>query len=415
VINTGSRTRPLLVPLLLAALLLLAVGIRIPAIGITGHTGDVYVFSTWAERMAAVGPLHFYEGSGSIYPALLYLYWPLGVAFDGDTLNVAIKALAIPFDVAVGLLLFALVRPRAGGFAALGAAALYLLNPAVILGGPIWGQIDAAGTLVFVATLWAAADRRLLAAGVLGMLSGLVKPQFGLVLVPVLALGVLAWRERGTWRPLLGAVAGALGAYLLVAAPLLLSPFDHLGHIAGVTGIRPEASVYAPNPWALLVGYETPDGGYTWVGGLLLLAGLAAAVVPLRRGRDLRTLLFVGAFVIFAFYFLPTRVHERYLFPAMAVLAPLAAVSTAMLGSYLVMAAGFALSLLYALVATTPFSLPAGWEEVLLTREMVIGLSVVLTGAALTVVILLRTGAAARLATTRGPAGMPPPSAGAPG
>jgi len=104
VINTGSRTRPLLVPLLLAALLLLAVGIRIPAIGITGHTGDVYVFSTWAERMAAVGPLHFYEGSGSIYPALLYLYWPLGVAFDGDTLNVAIKALAIPFDVAVGLL-----------------------------------------------------------------------------------------------------------------------------------------------------------------------------------------------------------------------------------------------------------------------------------------------------------------------
>jgi dolichyl-phosphate-mannose-protein mannosyltransferase len=411
VTDPDSRTRRLLVPLLLGAVLLLAIGIRVPAIGLTGHTGDVYVISTWAERMAAVGPPHFYEGGGSIYPALLYLYWPLGIAFDGEALGVAIKALAIPFDVAVGLLLFAALRSRVGGLAATGAATLYLLNPAVILAGPVWGQIDAAGTLLFLATLFAAADRRLTLAGGLGMLAGLVKPQFGFVLLPVVVLALVSRRDERRWRPLAGALAGAAAAYLLVAGPLLLDPVRHVGNIMGVTGIRPEASVYAPNPWALFFSYDAADQGLTWLGGVLLLAGLVAALLPLRRANDLRTLLFVGAFIVFAFYFLPTRVHERYLFPAMAVLAPLAAVSGRALVAYLVMAAGFALSLLYALADTTPFTLPAGWEEVLITRGVVVGLSIALIAAAVAFVALLRTRAAASLGTDVEPSEVSAPRA----
>lgn len=398
----GGRLRQLLPLLLLGAVLVVAVAIRIPAVGVVGHTGDVHVISVWAERMAADGPLRFYSGGGgSIYPALLYLYWPLGVAFDGDALSTAIKATSIPFDVAVGLLLFGIVRRRAGDPAGTGAAALYLLNPAVILAGPVWGQIDAAGTLVFVAALAATAWRRFLLAGALGMVAGLVKPQFGLVLLPVLVVAIVDWRRLGSVRGPFLAVAGAVVAYLLIAGPLLLDPVQHLDHISAVTGIRPEASVYAPNPWALVFGYEAPDTGYTALGGVLLLAGLAASLLPLARGADLRTLLFVGAFVVFAFYFLPTRVHERYLFPAMAVLAPLAALSWRALAAYLVMATAFTLSLLYALVDTTPFSLPQGWEDVLVTRTTVEVLSVALIGAAMAFIALSQTEAARRLSPGR--------------
>lgn len=397
--DPGSRPRQLFPLLLLGAVLAIALGLRIPALGVTGHTGDVYVISNWAERMAAVGPLQYYQGgSGSVYPALLYVYWPLGAAFDGEALDTAIKAMSIPFDLGLGLLLFSIVRSRAGGLAGAGAAALYLLNPAVILAGPVWGQIDAAGTLALVAALGASAARRFLLAGALGMLAGLVKPQFGLVLLPLLALAVIDWRERGSWRATLQVLVGAAGAYVVVAGPLLLSPVQHLANVAGVTGIRPEASVYAPNPWALFFGYHTPDTGYTLLGGALLLAGLAAAVLPLARSRDLRTLLFVGAFTVFAFYFLPTRVHERYLFPAMAVLAPLAALSWRALAAYLVMTAGFAGSLLYALVDITPFTLPQRWEAVLVTPATVGVLSLALIGAAVAFVALLPTAAARRLA-----------------
>jgi hypothetical protein len=397
VIDAGRRPPQFLVAILLGAVVVLAVAVRVPSLDVPGHTGDVYVISTWAERMAAVGPLGYYAGSGSIYPALLYLYWPLGILFDGSALDHAIKALAIPFDVAVGLLLFGIVRPRAGGLAGVGAAALYLLNPAVVLAGPVWGQIDAAGALVLVAALAATAARRWALAGALAMVAGLVKPQFGLVLLPVLVLGVMQLRAGHGRTALLRAVAGAVAAYLIVAGPLLLNPVQHIGNVIGVTGIRPEASVYAPNPWALLFGYQTPDTGYTWVGGVLLLAGLAAAMLPLRRSADLRTMLAVGAFVVFAFYFLPTRVHERYLFPAMAVLAPLAAVSRPVLVGYLAMEAGFALSLLYALVDTTPFTMSAAWEAALIRPETVVGLSVVLIASAAVLVVLLARGAGTRL------------------
>lgn len=395
--HPGGRPRQLLAPILLGAVLLLAIAIRIPAVAVTGHTGDVHVVANWAERMAAVGPLQYYQPNGSIYPALLYVYWPLGAIFDGDALNVAIKALSIPFDVAVGLLLFFIVRPRAGDLAAVGAAALYLLNPGVILAGPVWGQIDAAGTLVFVATLVAAAERRYLLAGALGMVAGLIKPQFGMVLLPVLLVAILAWRERRAAWPAIRVIGGSVGAYLVIAGPLLLTPIQHLANIAEVTGIRPEASVLAPNPWALLVGYDVPDTGYTLVGGVLLLAGLAAAQLPLFGKRDLRTLLVVGAFIVFAFYFLPTRVHERYLFPAMAVLAPLAAVSGRVLIAYVALALSFAESILYALVATTPFSLPNNWEAVLVTRDTVVWLSLAMIGSAAVLVVLLAFGAAERL------------------
>lgn len=398
----GNRSRDLWAPLLLAALVVVAVGIRMPAIGVDGHVGDVLVVSRWAERLAAVGPFHFYEGSGSIYPALLYLYWPLGVAFDGDALTTAIKALAIPFDVAVGGLLYAITAPRAGTAAGLGAAALYLLNPAVILAGPVWGQIDAAGALAMLATLWAASRGRLGLAAGLGVVAALVKPQFGLVLVTAVVLATLEWRRTRSLRPLAWTLVGLVAGYVVVAGPLLLSPLEHVRNIADVTGIRTEASVHAPNMWALFFGYQRPDSGWGGVGMGLLAGGLLAAQLPLLRGRDLRTLLAVGTFVIFAFYFLPTRVHERYLFPAMAVIAPLAAVSRPVLAGYLALAAAFTLSILYALADTTPFTLPQDWEEVLITPEMVVALSILMLLAALTLVVQLSTGAGSRLASDTG-------------
>ena len=401
--HPGGRPHEFLQPLLVGALLVVAVGIRVPALELTGHLGDVLVVSNWAERLAENGTLTFYrDGGGSIYPALLYLYWPLGVLFDGEDLSLAIKALAIPFDVAVGVVLYAMTSRAAGWVAGLGAAALYLLNPSVILAGPIWGQIDAAGTVVMLGALWAAARGRPGVSAGLAVVAGMVKPQFGLVLVPVLVMAGLDWRRSRSPEALIWGLIGAVAGYFVIAAPLLLDPITHILNVSHVTTIRTEASVHAPNMWALAFGYEQADTGYSGIGLALLVGGLILSLLPLRHGRsDLRTMLAVGAFVIFSFYFLPTRVHERYLFPAMAVLAPLAAVSRPVLLGYLALAAGFTLSMLYALVDTTPFTVPREWELVLLTPEMVPILSIVMIAAAVTLVIQLAAGAGSRLSGPR--------------
>lgn len=345
----------------LVLLLVAAVALRLLLLDWEGHNGDVRVTAGWAERMAEVGPLRFYEGSGSIYPALLYPLWGIGALLDGDALYLAIKGLAIPFDVGIGALLFWSLRRRAGNDAALLVAGLYLLNPAVLLAGPVWGQVDSAGTLPFLGALVALAGRRYGLAGALAVLATLVKPQFGLAVLPVLVLAGMRARRIGSIRPVVDAGAAMLITGLVILASVALDPIRYLGMLGGTAVRQPETSLNAFNPWGLFVGFGIPDEPYVVVGTVLLVAGIGGSLWGLRRRPDLAVVLGVGALLTLAFYFLPTRVHERYLFPAIAVLAPFALASGAHLAAYLGLSAAFSVALLYALVDTTPFDLPEPW------------------------------------------------------
>ncbi|MGZ8475832.1 MAG: hypothetical protein ACXWWQ_06365 [Candidatus Limnocylindria bacterium] len=366
--------------LLLVGLLAVSVVLRVAALQFDGHNGDVRVTAGWAERMAEVGPWRFYEGSGSIYPALLYPLWALGSELDGDALLLAIKGLSIPFDIALGIGLYALMRQRAGERAALGVAALYLLNPATILAGPIWGQVDSAGTLPYLAAIAALSARQFGLAGGLAVLATMVKPQFGLVVFPVLIVAGMRSRALASWQPMVRAVAGMAGTYLVLAAPLALNPVRYLG-LLGETAVRqPMTSLNAFNPWGLFVGFEVPDGPYVGIGTLLLLLGVAGSLLGLRRRPDLAVVLAVGAALVLAFYFLPTRVHERYLFPALAMLAPFALTGWRELAAYVALSLGFAASLLYALHETTPFTLPEPWATRVTSDAGVWTIGLVLVG-----------------------------------
>jgi Gpi18-like mannosyltransferase len=272
---------------------------------------------------------------------------------------------------------------------ALIAPALYLFNPAVLLAGPVWGQVDAAGSLVLLLALLALAVGRFGLAGALTVLAGMVKPQFGLVVLPVVTVAVMRWRATGSRVPLVRGLLGGVAAYLVVAVPLRLDPITFVGQVIESGGYKQMSSANAANIWGLFHGYRIPDGGLLYVGGALLLIGLAASLLPLRRRQDLATVLAVGLFVCFAFYFLPTRVHERYLFPAMAVLAPLAATSWRVFVPYLLLTAGFAASILFALFDTTPFTFYP-WVEDLVTLPVArIWISLTLVATAVTLVVLL--------------------------
>jgi hypothetical protein len=188
-------------------------------------------------------------------------------------------------------------------------------------------------------------------------------------------------------------VLGGLVTYALLAAPLLLDPVRYADQLWQNASNRPFVSLFALNPWGVLVGFEVPDGELAIIGLGLLVVGLVGATIPLWRRQDLYALLASGTLVVFAFYFLPTRSHERYLFPALALLAPFAAASLRFLVPYLVLSAAFAASLVHALAYAAPSSL-----EPALVRLMrmdlapwVIGLPMI--GAALAITWLLLRGA----------------------
>ena len=387
-----SERRELIGLAALAVVLVVAVAGRLVALDMTGHSGDVLVIHRWAERMAEVGPWGFYEGWVSVYPALLYVYWPMGLLLDGEALDLAIKGSSIPFDLATGLTLWLVVRRWAGPGSAVAAAALYLLNPAVVIAGPMWGQIDAAGTLVFLLALLGLAAGRWAGSGALAVLAGMTKPQFGLVALPVAVVTLRRWISGAGGRPLLLAAVGGLVVYVLLAAPLLLDPVRYVDQLWGNANNRPFVSLFALNPWGLLVGFEIPDGGLAVVGLVLLVVGLVLSTIPLWRRQDLPTLLAVGALIAFAFYFLPTRSHERYLFPAMALLAPFAAISLRSLLAYVVLSAAFALSLLHALAHAAPHALSDELRNVLQATPSVWAMGLALIGAACAHVWLLVRG-----------------------
>jgi hypothetical protein len=404
----SDRLRQIAPPLALIGLLAAGLAVRVAVLPVPGHGWDVDIMSGWAENLAAFGPWRFYDHDWSPYPALLPFLWPLGLALDGDQLFGAIKALSIPFDLLTGVFLFVLVARRAGWLHGLLAAGLYLLNPAVIIAGPLWGQVDAAGTLLLLGALVALAGDRFAAAGALAVLAGLVKPQFGLAALPVLTVVTQRWWRERQLAPLGTAILGGIAAWSGLGVLIGLSPWGWAGQVARAASAQPETSLSAFNVWAFLVGSGIPDAPYVTIGAVLLVAGLAAALVPLRRGHDLATVLAVGMMLAFAFYFLPTRVHERYLFPALALAAPFAAVDRRSLAAYLALSTAFALSLFRVLIPITPSSLPADLQALLMSDAMTRVIGLALIGSALTLIWRVLSGAGAQLAR-------PPEVSAAPG
>src|SRR5207253_1601559 len=100
--------------------------------------------------------------------------------------------------------------------------------------------------------------------------------------------------------------------------------------------------------------------------------------------RDTAALLAVGAAAAMAFYFLPTRAHERYLFPAIALLVPFAVTRRRMLVPYLVLAGAFFVSLYFAFTRYPQNDLAApGWlEATFFGRPGQVLLALLMTGTA---------------------------------
>jgi Gpi18-like mannosyltransferase len=345
----------------LVLLLVVAAVVRILGLLGPGHGGDLTAFQAWAEDVAGRGLGGYYAGGGdSNYPPMLYLLWPLGQALDGGALTFAIRTLAIPFDLGLGALLFFVGRGIAGGRqAGLLAAALYLLNPAVVLVGPMWGQVDGMGALPMVAALVAVARGRLVAAGVLAVVAGLVKPQFGVAAFVLAGLALLWLRSPdGARRVTILALAGA-GAFVALLLPLGLGPMDYLDLMGETFRRYPTHSSYAFNPWAMVFGFNHDDGWWFPVGAAAELLAIGASLWLLRRRRDLVGLLAVGSLVALTLYFVPTRAHERYLYGAIPLLAPLAVADRRLWRPFLALSAMFFATLAYVLM-NSPYRILPG-------------------------------------------------------
>ena len=356
-----DRAIPSTLPTGLLVLLVVGALVRLAGLFGPGHGGDIAAFVHWAEGAARWGLGGYYAHAGeSNYPPMLYLLWPLGVALDGASLQLAIRTLSVPFDLALGWLLYYVVA-RATGRERDGllGAGFYLLNPSVLIVGPIWGQVDGMGALPMVAAIVTVSRGRVAAAGALAVIAGLMKPQFGIAAFVLAGLALFWWRTPQDRRRIVTLGLGAVAALLLVLVPLGLGPINYL-HLMGDTFSRyPYISQFGFNPWGMLFGFGEFDGRWVLVGTALGTAGIGGSLWLLRRRRDLVGLLGVSVLVGLSIYFLPTRVHERYLFGAIAFLAPLAVLERRLRWPFVALSLAFFGTLAYVL-ATSPYRILPG-------------------------------------------------------
>jgi hypothetical protein len=336
-----------------------------------GFGEDLAVMRYWATRLALVPLGDFYaaQGVADHLPGDLWLLWYLANAFrafspemraDGTLFLVLIKLVPSLADVGIGLVLYLLGRDLSGAAIGRRAAAFYLFNPAPIFLASIWGQWDAVSAFCVLLALWLTVRGRIQWALPVMAYALLIKPQFA-VLVPLAGLAYLrsellpAWhRARGSsgwvvierlWRPVGRVVAGAVLAVVVatlvalpfgVGLPLMDTRWSLVDRFEVAWRTHNRTSLNAFTLWATpLAGNGQVDdrsalfglGARTW-SQLLLAIAVVAILVRYWRWGGQRALVWGWLATLLALYVLPTRVHERYLLPAVVVAALVAALST---------------------------------------------------------------------------------------
>jgi hypothetical protein len=233
---------------------------------------------------------------------------------------------------------YGLRRPF-GGRTARRTALLYALCTALFVNAAHWGQADALVSLAMVAAaLLLVNDRPVWAGAAFGWALS-IKLQ-GIVIAPVLLAYCL--RRFGVARTALGALAG-VGVLALVALPFVLTGNGKgvLAAYTGAAGYYPFRSLNAMNLWGAWNEVEKLYRPWLTEGdrlnadtraafgnlsahhfGLVLLGAWNALLVwrVWRRPDRDRFLLACGVSG-FAFFVLPTQMHERYGVPGVALLA----------------------------------------------------------------------------------------------
>jgi Gpi18-like mannosyltransferase len=300
---------------------------------------DTRVLATWMRDASTEGMGYVYENAQNVYPPLtLYILSGLGKTFSPGnpgatspalTEVFALRLVTVYFDILTLALLYAISSHVEVFKPVLLVVASYAVNWVDLYLTGWWGQIEAWFTFFLLLSSWYLIKRKVLLAWLaLGISVTLKQP--AVIALPILLVGT--WK----WFGLKNLVKGMLifgGVVLLVSLPLVLAgQIDvYLTRITQTVRHFPWISLnsynlwYAVTPRARGIGMDFNhdhnrflfDISYRdW--GLILFSlgyGVLLTLVILRR-EPMAIFATLGVCWL-TFFTLNTRIHARYLFPAL--------------------------------------------------------------------------------------------------
>jgi Gpi18-like mannosyltransferase len=267
--------------------------------------------------------------------------WPLVLADDlapQRPVILLLKQPAIVADAIATVVIYCFARRFKPGWTGVLAAALYAFSPALIYDGAYYGQTDTILVAVLIGALAAWSAGRLYWLGGLMTTALLLKAQALPVVVVLIA--AITNEARRTQLAVWGrVVAGGLFATALIA---LLAAWTgqlrqfHDGYL-GLVGKFPRVTINALNAWWLLsrpwhkgpVIFDFPLDtdriasliSYRMLGMVALAIALIVILWRLHRaGYMMRAVVLAAIAAAWAFFHLPTEMHERYSIPAVGLM-----------------------------------------------------------------------------------------------
>lgn len=332
---------------LLQAYLVLAVIANFGLLFLKGYSQDLGYWQDWVRQLSTNG----YDGFNGNYPPL-YVHWLYivgkfytlsGIPLEhNDFLKFLTQIPVTIFHCILTLLVFSqLKRFNASRSFIHTMMLLTVLNPAILVNGPIWGQVDLIPAVMVFAAILLAVDQR-----------------WSYLSIPVFALALLTKFQMIAFAPVFGFLffrntsKHLVGILLAIAlGALVFLPSILAGHFwqafkqayIDTLGQYPMTTFNAANIWILLTGNTAPDN--------IVLFGIAtdSAIATVFTAKYFGMLLFsLTAFYVFfqgihflvknganyneqqllahsffsvmicavAFFTLLPAMHERYLFPA---------------------------------------------------------------------------------------------------
>lgn len=300
-----------------------------------GHEQDMSCFIAWADMVYNDGFHKFYTTMTEGYPpGYIYILYVIGwlrhifsIPWNSAMSDILTKMPNILTDLGMGYLIYKVASEKFRETGAALLSAVYLFCPAIILDSVVWGQTDSIYVVFLAWMFYLIAKKKLIPSYFLFALAILLKPQ-AMMFAPVLLYGIIdhVFLKDFNWKKFgINLGMGLVAILCMVIAVLPYGLQKVISLYTNTVGSFEYASVNAYNFWTL-VGknwISQGDRGFglsyqTWGTIFILLIVIATAFVNFRCKKTEAKYTYIGGMLIIGIFMFSVRMHERYMYPAMA-------------------------------------------------------------------------------------------------
>jgi len=334
----------------------------------SGYPEDIAFFKEWSRNAVTFSIAHIYERSvntdvilPNYMPIYLYFLRLSGFIYktfispeyniDSASLTILLKINAIIFDLATALIIFYVLRKEFSFLAGYFGLVLYSFHPAILVLSGYWGQVDSIPAFFVLLAIILATKNKFLGSWLFITIAVFIKLQ-SIIFIPIIFLLNLIKKKYNLFDLTKNILLSLILAILIISPFLINGTFiSFVKTVFNSVGYYKYVSLNAFNIWWPLTNgdYKTmPDTEklfnaipYFYVGLFLFFIAYLFALIILYYKNDRFMIYMIASFIAFAFFMLPTQIHERYFFPLFALLVMIVWRNRQLLAIYLILALVF--------------------------------------------------------------------------